>query len=207
MTAIFKGFTGGMEKIPSQFFEEVLPVITTVQELKVTLFAFHLFNQFEGDQRYLLRTDYADLPEFMGGLSSDPMQADHLLDDGLEKAVQRGTLLRVQYADIFLFFLNSPRGRTAVERLQDGKWQPDAFLHMSGTVSLFRPNIYQLYEENIGVLSSIIAEKLRDAEQVYTESWVRDAIEVAAVNNARSWRYIETVLKAWKENGRNERNR
>mgnify|MGYP001048263879 FL=1 len=205
MSAIFNGFTGGMEKIPSQFFEEVLPTITTVHEMKVTLFAFHLFNQFEGDQRYILRTDYTDLPVFMDGLSSDRTQADHLLDDGLEKAVQRGTLLRVQYADIFLYFLNSPKGRTAVQRLQSGQWQPDAFLHMSGTVNLFRPNIYQLYEENIGVLSPMIAEKLRDAEQVYTEGWICDAIEVAVVNNALSWRYIETVLKSWKENGRNER--
>lgn len=207
MTVGFSGFSSGTEKIPLQFFEEILPDIETVQELKVTVFAFHLFNQFEGDQRYILRTDFSESPRFMAGLAADKTLAEHLLDDGLEKAVQRGTLLRVKYAEHFLFFLNSPKGRKAVELLESGAWQPDAFLHLSGTVSLFRPNIYQLYEENIGGLTAIIADRLKDAEAVYSEAWIRDAIEIAVVNNARSWRYIETILKSWKANGKNERNR
>jgi len=38
---------------------------------------------------------------------------------------------------------------------------------------------------------------------MYSEEWITEAIDIAVVNNARSWRYIETILKSWKENGRN----
>ena len=52
---VFSGFTSGIEVVPSQFFEELVPDIESIAELKVTTFAFHLLNQFEGDKRFLLR--------------------------------------------------------------------------------------------------------------------------------------------------------
>jgi len=199
----FSGFSSGVETIPTQFFVEILPKIDSIHELKTTLFTFYLLNQFEGDQRYVIRSDFSESEPFMAGLSLLGDSADVLLDDGLEKAVLRGTLLKVEYAGQDLFFLNSPKGRSAVEQLEQGRWTPDAFLHISAKANLLRPNIYQLYEENIGPLTSIIADILKDSEKTYSYDWIADAIEIAVVNNARSWRYVETILKSWKENGRN----
>jgi len=199
----FSGFNTGIEVIPTQFFEEILPEIDSMTELKVSLFAIHLLNQFEGDQRYILYSDFTDAAEFMEGLAGIEEDREDALKDGLEKAVLRGTLLKVEYGGESLYFLNSPKGRTAVENLENGKWKPDAFLHLSGTLNLFRPNIFQLYEENIGPLTPLMADRLKDAEQMYSEEWITEAIDIAVVNNARSWRYIETILKSWKENGRN----
>jgi DnaD/phage-associated family protein len=51
----------------------------------------------------------------------------------------------------------------------------------------------------------MLAESLKDAEQSYPASWVRDAIRLAVENNKRSWRYIEAILSRWKEQGRDER--
>ncbi len=199
----FSGFSSGVETVPTQFFLELLPKIDTLHELKTTLFAFYLLNQFEGEQRYLIREDFAESEPFMKGLKLLGDSADFLLDDGLEKAVLRGTLLKISYGEKTLFFLNSPKGRTAVARLEQGEWTPDAFLHLTGKADLFRPNIYQLYEENIGPLTSLMADILKDSEREYPYEWILDAIEQAVVNNARSWRYIEAILKSWKENGRN----
>lgn len=199
----FSGFSSGVETVPTQFFLELLPKIDTLHELKITLFAFYLLNQFEGEQRYLIREDFAESEPFMKGLKLLGDSADFLLDDGLEKAVLRGTLLKISYGEKTLFFLNSPKGRTAVARLEQGEWTPDAFLHLTGKADLFRPNIYQLYEENIGPLTSLMADILKDSEREYPYEWILDAIEQAVVNNARSWRYIEAILKSWKENGRN----
>lgn len=199
----FSGFSSGVETVPTQFFLELLPKIDTLHELKITLFAFYLLNQFEGEQRYLIREDFAESEPFMEGLKLLGDSADFLLDDGLEKAVLRGTLLKISYGEKTLFFLNSPKGRTAVARLEQGEWTPDAFLHLTGKADLFRPNIYQLYEENIGPLTSLMADILKDSEREYPYEWILDAIEQAVVNNARSWRYIEAILKSWKENGRN----
>ena len=43
---VFPGFSSGIEVVPSQFFEELLPYINNITELKITAFAFHLLNQF-----------------------------------------------------------------------------------------------------------------------------------------------------------------
>ena len=201
MERVFSGFTSGIEVIPSQFFEELVPDIDSLAEFKVTVFAFHLLNQFEGDKRFLIREDYTEQQEFMKGLSEDPETAEQLLDEGLDAAEERGTFLKALYNDKALYFLNSPKGRNALASLEDGTWIPNAFLHLSVQAELFRPTIFRLYEENIGPLTPMIADILRVCEKEYPYDWIRDAVEEAVTNNARSWRYIEKILKNWKENG------
>ena len=137
----------------------------------------------------------------MEGLSEDPDEAESLLDEGLDLAEERGTLLKALYNEKPLYFLNSPKGRNALASLEDGTWIPDAFLHLSVQTELFRPTIFKLYEENIGPLTPMISDILRDCEKDYPYEWIRDAVEEAVTNNARSWRYIESILRNWKENG------
>ena len=75
-----------------------------------------------------------------------------------EKAVQRGTLLASRHdADVF-YFLNSPRGRASAEAFAKGGWQGDA---RPGSAPVERPNIFRLYEENIGPLTPLIADALK----------------------------------------------
>ena len=54
-----------------------------------------------------------------------------------------------------------------------------------------RPNVFRLYEENIGMLTPMVADELRAAEEEYPSGWVEAAIREAAAGNVRSWRYIE----------------
>lgn len=56
-------------------------------------------------------------------------------------------------------------------------------------------NIFSLYEQNIGILTPIIAEKLKSAEQDYPQDWFPWAFGQAVTNNARSWAYIDACLK------------
>jgi len=65
-----------------------------------------------------------------------------------------------------------------------------------------RPNIYALYEQNIGPLTPILSETLQEAEKNYPLDWIEDAIRIAVVKNVRTWRYIEAILRSWKEKGR-----
>jgi DnaD/phage-associated family protein len=65
--------------------------------------------------------------------------------------------------------------------------------------------VFKLYEENIGPLTPLIADALKDAEETYTAGWVADAIEMAVKNNKRNWKYCEAILKRWKEEGRAEK--
>jgi DnaD/phage-associated family protein len=69
------------------------------------------------------------------------------------------------------------------------------------------PNIYRLYEENIGPLTPLVADMLREAEQTYQSDWIEEAIRIAVQNNVRRWKYVEAILRSWKEEGRDGANR
>jgi len=66
------------------------------------------------------------------------------------------------------------------------------------------PNIFVLYEQNIGMLTPMIAEELREAEEQYPGEWIEDAIREAVNLNKRSWRYIVRILERWTTDGRDE---
>ena len=65
-----------------------------------------------------------------------------------------------------------------------------------------RPNIYDLYEQNIGLLQPLLAEQLLEAERDYPREWIEDAFRIAVENNARNWRYIDAILRRWAAEGR-----
>jgi len=65
-----------------------------------------------------------------------------------------------------------------------------------------RPNIFSVYEKNIGLLTPLIAEALTDALKDYPEQWVEDALKVAVESEVRTWAYARGVLKRWQRDGR-----
>jgi DnaD/phage-associated family protein len=210
--ARFPGFRAAnprMFSLPAAFVDDLLPLIDHLGELQVTLFCLYAVQQREGRYRYLLRADMAASKTLLAALelASPDMPAHDALDDALDRAVGRGSLLvaRVpvdgEAEPATLYFINGPGGRAAVEQLARGGWQPGA---NDRPVDILpeRPTIYRLYEENIGPLTPMIAESLKDAEQEYSAGWVADAIRVAVEQNARSWRFIQSVLERWRKEGR-----
>ena len=63
------------------------------------------------------------------------------------------------------------------------------------------PNLFQLYETEIGPLTPMIAERLIAAEEDYPPEWVASAIQEAVEHNARNWKYVEAILANWRANG------
>jgi len=129
------------------------------------------------------------------GLSADEVRS------GIEKAVKRGTILRTEHKAEVLYFLNSPRGRAAANAFLHGEHN----IAGSTAIPFERPNIFRLYEENIGPLTPLIADALKDAEETYSAKWIAETIDLAVRNNKRNWRYCEAILKRWKEEGRAEK--
>jgi DNA replication protein len=210
----FAGFPAGKVRstaIPVTFFSELLPKIDHLGELKVTLYTLWFLERQEGPVHYILFNDFINDQSFMEGLGETEEAAKSALAEALERAVQRGTLLgssiKGTAADKMIYFLNSPKGRAAFQALQHGKWSPNAESHPPVTLKMERPNIYRLYEENIGPLTPIIADTLRDAEKTYSEEAIKDAIQIAVENNVRKWSYIEAILRSWQEEGRDAANR
>ena len=191
----FKGFTDSesFTQLPDTFFQNLLAEIEDASELKVTLYFLWHVQHMEGPFRALCQTDFE---EDALGLSSDEVAA------GLENAVRRGSILRAEHeADVF-YFLNSPRGRAAAEAFANGDWRESAKIMSAPVVE--RPNVFKLYEENFGPLTPMIADTLKDAEETYSDEWVAEAMEIALKNNVRNWKYVEAVLKRWREKGKHE---
>ena len=63
--------------------------------------------------------------------------------------------------------------------------------------------VFKLYEQNIGALTPLIADAIKDAVKDFAEQWVIDAIGEAARANGKSWNYIRAILDRWKRDGRN----
>lgn len=64
-----------------------------------------------------------------------------------------------------------------------------------------RNELYAVYEKEIGPLTPAIVARIDAASERYPSEWIVQAITTAAVNNARSWRYVDAVLRNWQENG------
>jgi len=206
----FAGFPIGKlayTPLPDLFFGELLPLMDSLPELKVTLHVFWLIYRHRGARQYvrlgeLLQDDV--LLHGLRGLSVPPEQA---LPDGLEAAVARGTLLCLIAAEggERFYFVNSGQGRRAFEQAQSGE------LDMAQGKTLLpavepqpRPNIYVLYEQNIGLLQPIIAEELQEAERAYPQPWIEEAFRIAIENNVRNWKYVRRILERWATEGKDE---
>jgi len=191
----FKGFSDSetFTQVPDSFFRQLLKEIKDTDELKVILYAIWWIDHTEGPFRALSETDF-DSKEL--GLSAEEIRR------GLKKAVKRGSMLQSQHeADVF-YFLNSPRGRATADAFAKGQWRESGKIM---SAPLERPNIFKLYEENIGPLTPLIADALKDAEETYSAEWIAESIELAVKNNKRNWKYCEAILKRWKEEGRAEK--
>src|SRR3990172_5607770 len=201
----FKGFTDSesFTQLPDTFFQKLMPEIDDTAELKVTLFLLWQVQHMEGPYRALRQADFEG--ETLG-LPMDEVAA------GLEKAIRRGSILErrpersaeeVEHEAEVFYFLNSPRGRAAAEPFAKGE-RREAGKFISAPL-VERPNLFKLYEENIGPLTPMIADMLKDAEETYSQEWVAEALEIAVKKNIRNWKYVEAILKRWKEKGKDER--
>jgi len=206
----FSGFPIGKlayTPLPDLFFGELLPLIDNLAELKVTLFVFWLLHRKKGARRYVtlqdLRSD-GGLMRSLQGLASAPEEA---LREGLEKAVARGTLLFLvsSKGDDRFYFVNSGKGRQAFEQAQLGEIElEEGTTLVQPVVPVERPNIFVLYEQNIGLLQPIIAEELQDAERTYPREWIEEAFRIAVENNVRNWKYVRRILERWATEGKDE---
>ena len=212
MMEVFSGFGEGkvgFTSVPDTFFSELLPKIDDLGELKVTVYAFWRLDHMEGVFRYLRRVNFLEDADFMQGMGTTSQEAEKNLYASLDRCARRGTLLKadllVGESEETFYFLNSPKGRAALEAIARDEWQPTGDALAPIDVSPAHPNIFRLYEENIGPLTPMIAESLRDAEQTYPSSWIEEAIKKAVENNVRRWNYVEAILKRWQEGGHYDR--
>ena len=191
--APFKGF-GSQEtftRVPDTFFEQLLGQIDSVAELKVTLYFIWRMSIMENKSRSLTVSEIRADEDFIASLNEESLLG------GLHQAVERGSLLMLKAGEETYYFLNSPRGRAAVEELQ--KSDLSHFNRPFNQPPRLHPNIYVLYESSIGPMTPLLADALRDAEQTYTPEQIEFAFGQALKNKKRHWKYVEAILRHRKE--------
>jgi DNA replication protein len=204
----FDGFQPGKQRttrVPNQFFSDLLPVIDDLVELKLTLYCFWALQQQEGDYRYVIRREVLQDDLFLAGIDLDAEQAAKRVKAAFERAVMRGTLLHTSIEGTSgpedLYFMNTVHGRNAIKAIEDGRFEYGG-RDCPVALVMERPNVYALYEQNIGPLTPIISERLKDAETEYPAAWIQEAIQIAVERNTRNWRYILGILRRWKAEGK-----
>jgi DnaD/phage-associated family protein len=203
----FKGFSPDREqltRIPDSFFTQLLVGIDDLNELKVTLYAFWHLEKTEGAFPYITRRDIHDDEALMEALGGGH-QAHVNLASALSRAVARGSLLTAQADEHQLYFLNTPLGRSAIEAIENGHWEYGGQADFPIKLNIQKPSIFSIYENNIGMITQTMADKLKEAEKNYPFEWIEQAIDIAVVNNVRKWAYVEAILRNWQEEGRNDR--
>ncbi|MCL4499406.1 MAG: DnaD domain protein [Chloroflexi bacterium] len=211
----FAGFPAGAVRstpIPDLFFSGLLPQIDDLAELKVILHCFWALQRKNGFPRYLSRAELEGDATLLRGLHFGGLSPEETLARALERAVARRVLLQLTLegddGGKVLYFLNTARSREAVAKLRSGELslgQPLAHeqgVRVQGDRAHRQSEIFTMYEQNIGLLTPMLAEELAEAERTYPAAWLEDAFRVAVEYNKRNWRYIKRILERWAIEGK-----
>jgi DNA replication protein len=206
----FEGFPSGSKvqytAVPNVFFSGLLPQIMDVAELKTILYVMAMLYTKKGYPRFIAYSELLENAALMQGIGS----SEEKLRGALKMAVDHNALLSLSVeknkTSQAIYFLNDDPSRQAVEKIKNGELKlvglkPSASIPVAAE-SL--PDIFTLYEQNIGMLTPMIADELRDAENLYPVNWIRDAIKEAVVHNKRNIRYITKILENWSVEGRSD---
>jgi DnaD/phage-associated family protein len=202
----FEGFVAGAAAVtlPAQFFVEVLPDIADEAELRVTLYALYAIARRRGALRAVRRSELAREAPLAHSLA--PHGGSGALDGALAAAVQRGTLLSCGLSDgDTLYLVNNEAGRRALPRVNTGALPvPGAVVNAPAPSAERAAKPAQVYEQEIGALSPSVSDALARASERWPEEWIVEALRLAAVRNARSWRYAEAILERWEREGKDD---
>jgi len=206
----FSGFPAKMQftPIPNFFFSTLLPQISDIAELKTTLHLLGALYRKRGYPRFITYRELLSNTSLMRSLKEAAKPPDEVLRQALEMATRRGTILHIVLdrdgVPEDIYFLNTDSDRQIVAKIQNGELSLVG-LKTGGQSSIEteeQPDIFTLYEQNIGMLTPMIAEELREAEKLYPVAWIKDAIREAVSLNKRNWRYIARILERWSSEGK-----
>jgi DnaD/phage-associated family protein len=191
--------------IPNLFFAQVMPEIERPEELAVSAYLFYAISRSDRSRRprFVTRAELAADAALarslavLAGEDGDPLEA------GLRLAVHRQTLataaIEVDGHVEKVFAVNTPANRRALKEIAGER--VELAEPLPPMTAAARPNIFALYEQNVGTITPLMAEELTEAEQQYPAEWLEAAFREAVLANKRSWRYVERILRRWETEG------
>ncbi|MEO8539478.1 MAG: DnaD domain protein [bacterium] len=204
----FTGFPGIGKGtvVPNLFFSAILPRLKSPGALLAFLWVSRLAQEKRGTERFVTAVEVWSQPaarESFEALAGGESGLTAGLDDCIQAGALLGLRLKSAAAHEVVFFINDPISRRTVARARTGELSlvPESVVAPIESREQ-RPGIFRLYEEHIGTITPIVGDRLVEAQDRYPADWIEDAFREAAELNARNWRYIETILRNWAEEGR-----
>jgi DNA replication protein len=205
----FRGFPARMEftPVPNLFINQMAPGMNGT-ELKITLCLFKILYNKKGRPRFVSEADLLADPAVLASLQEKDNPPQVSLAEVLTGAIEQLILLPLKVVQegksYTLFFLNSPADRTDLAGVQSGQFKLSGLKIAKPLEAAVEksPDIFSLYENNIGLITPMVAEELKDALATYPEEWLGEAVKEAVALNKRSWRYIARILEHWATEGK-----
>lgn len=204
---VFREFsTDILVRLPPELFTQVLPSVTLLSEAKVTLHLFYCLSHQRGTPRRISWDELLQDTILCQSLRTiSPVRPiDELLEEGLDAAVRRGTLLHLAMPGESRlrnwYLMHTEANRAWVEQMRVTPLP----LPPNETQMPQRSSLVALYEQNIGIVTPLLLEELREAEERYPADWIETAMREAIRSNVRSWRYIRKILERWAIHGRHD---
>jgi DNA replication protein len=185
-------------RLPMVLFTQLIPQMDNLDQLRLLLYMFWHSEQQSSTVRYFRYIDFISDPtliEMMGNEVGLRSALAGLLD--LHAVLEA----ELDWMDEVYYFINTPQGRAAVQAIQSGAWQDFSKDRQAINLVDKSPNIFELYEKNIGVITPMMAEILKEDEATYPAFWIREAIQIAVTRNVRTWKYIQAILIRWQKEG------
>lgn len=148
----------------------------------------------------------SDVVELFILLDHMPISEDDRWQKALAELLEEGLLLAFPQdpkdpQQAVLLFPATPEGTRRFEALREGSLSVAEIQAANPLPNPDKPNIYYLYEQNIGPLTPMIAEILTEDAETYPETWLREAMQQAVSRNIRNWKYVQAILISWQEKG------
>jgi DnaD/phage-associated family protein len=206
----FGGFPSNMQftPVPNLFMNMLMPGMDN-PELKCMLYIFQSIFGKKGSPRFATLSELLSNPSLTASLHQNIKSVEQQIRDALDSAINRGAIISLDVTQDgkqeSLFFLNTPSDREAVEQIKSGLLKlPRMEISKVAVKPVEEENIFSLYENNIGMLTPLTSEEIKEALTQYPEDWLRDAIREAVNANKRNWRYIERILERWTTEGKKD---
>ena len=208
---VFKGIPDRAEvtPIPDVFFTEAIAHIDDIAELKLVLHILWLWRRRKGYPRYMTLTELKNDTILINSIKREGVEdsSDEVVEHALRLAVQNGMLLSLTYSDggktENIYFLNTETEKKTVVRIKKGELVlTNMHLKSKDEHGVQLPDIYTLYEQNIGIITPLVPDELQEAQDRYPPEWIESAFKEAIKLNKRSWKYIERILERWNVEGK-----
>lgn len=197
--------------VPSPLLGPLLQEIDDLAELKCTLRILWLLHQKKGYPRFVTLKEVLADQVLCRALGQPNQNVADRIRQAVGRAVERGILIHATVPRVGVpedvYLVNGESERRALGRMGQRELEPGPRPLMEPEPLQWtkeRPNIFALYEDNIGLVTPMIAEELKQAEELYPQEWIEDAFKEAVSRNRRSWRYIARILERWEQEGRDD---